>query len=132
MVGNRVAEDAVEPGDGAFRLAELGAAFKGFQVGGLEDVFGGGGIIDSSAQELQEAAALLGEVRRGFADCGRAAGLAEGDGSAARVAAPWFPLSSLRGMARFTAGAAGAARQRASAFLVAAGGDLDGGVLVHG
>ncbi len=53
VIGDRVSEDAVEPGDGAFAVADLGSVFDGFEVRGLEDVLRGGRIGDSGRRNCR-------------------------------------------------------------------------------
>ena len=42
VIDDGVAEDTVEPGDGGFVVAEGGGLLHGADVGGLDDVLGGG------------------------------------------------------------------------------------------
>src|SRR6202012_4279868 len=69
VIGDGVAENAVEPGHGAFGGAQLGAALDGFEVCGLKDILGGGRIADTGAQELQETVVPSGEAGGGVAGC---------------------------------------------------------------
>ena len=89
MIGDGIPEDAVEPGDRAFRLAQLGASFDCPEVRGLQNIFGSRSVSNPIAQELQEAAMLLGEAGRRIANgwCARA----HGRGRAKRCGGPRFP-----------------------------------------
>jgi hypothetical protein len=62
VVGDGVAEDGVEPGDGGLLLAERVGALERADVGGLEDVFGECAVVDAARDEGQEAGALCEEV----------------------------------------------------------------------
>jgi hypothetical protein len=47
VVDDGVAKDAIEPGGGGLAAAEIGDLLDSAEVGGLDDVFGGGGSFDA-------------------------------------------------------------------------------------
>ena len=86
MVDDGVAQNAIEPGDGTFRFAQLRTALDGLEIGRLENVLGGG-IVDTAAQKLQETAVLPGKAGDCVSGCGRVRSHGEDRRETRRVAA---------------------------------------------
>ena len=65
VVDDGVAQDAVEPGDGGLVAAEGGGLLHGADVGGLDDVLGGGAGGYAAFDELEELLSLVDEAGDG-------------------------------------------------------------------
>lgn len=66
MIDDGVAQYAVEPGYRAFIVPEGVAALQAADEGGLQEVFGGGGVVYAFAEEGQELLPAVEQAAEGF------------------------------------------------------------------
>ena len=66
VVDDGVAEHPIKPGYGAFVISQQVAALQAADESGLQEVFGGGGVIHALAKEGQELLPAVQQAAEGF------------------------------------------------------------------